>query len=137
MATATSQAPLTPTEARTIPATAQGSDAEFVTFVAPVTGTITAVGYAPVAAINGADTNTRKLELFNRKADGSGVASVASVQFNAGVNASQYVQKALTLSGTAANLDVTAGDVLTFKSTHVGTGLADPGGMVAVTFSRA
>lgn len=32
--------------------------------------------------------------------------------------------------------DVTAGDVLTFYSLHVGTGLADPGGLVRVTFTR-
>lgn len=50
----------------------------------------------------------------------------------------QYHRTDLALSSTAADLNVAVGDVLTVQSLHVGTtGLADPGGTVFVTLSRA
>jgi hypothetical protein len=68
---------------------------------------------------------------------GAGTTSVASLALTSGVNAPAADEKALTLSGTPANLVVASGDVLEFDSTHVGTGIADPGGLVQVTFSRS
>jgi hypothetical protein len=50
-----------------------------------------------------------------------------------GVNAVAFDEKAITLSATASDLVVAAGDVLVWVSTAVGgTGLADPGGQVQV-----
>jgi hypothetical protein len=46
-------------------------------------------------------------------------------------------ETAIPLSGTPANLVVAAGDELQWQSTHVGTGIADPGGRVEVTFNRS
>jgi hypothetical protein len=51
------------------------------------------------------------------------------------VNTVAFVPKAVTLSGTAANLVLAAGDT-NWNSTHVGTGITDPGGLVVVTYSR-
>ena len=98
--------------------------------------TITAVSYIPAAAIAGANTDTRTLSVQNKGAAGSGTTSVASLALASGVNAAAFDEKAITLSATAANLDATAGDVLEFLSTHAGSsGLADPGGVVEITYS--
>ena len=120
----------------TVPATAAGSDADIVLGTVPVGGVVTSVTYAPVAAITGADTNTRKLTVTNRGDDGDGTTEVASLQFDEGTDAADFVATAITLSGTAANLEVAAGDVLSLASDKVGTGIADPGGQVVVTVER-
>lgn len=104
---------------------------------APFAGTVTAVTYTPESDITGADTNTRTLAVVNKGTDGNGSTSVATLALTSGVNATDFDEKALTLSGTAANLEVAAGDILAFTSTHAGTGLADPGGRIAVTISRS
>lgn len=96
--------------------------------------TVTAVTYAPVTTITGANTQTRLVALVNKKLDGTGTTTIATLQFNSGVNAAASDEKAITLSATAADLQVAAGDILQWQSTHVGTGIADPGGLVVVAF---
>ena len=118
------------------PGAATAANASTVASRAPFAGTVSAVTYTPVTAITGADTNPRKVELINRGQSGSGTTVVASLQFDSGVNAAAMDEKTITLSGTAANLVVAAGDVLEWKSSAVATGLADPGGSVTVTFTR-
>lgn len=98
--------------------------------------TVTAVNYIADTTLTGANTNSRTLTLFNRKGDGTGTTVVAQLAFTSGVNATQWIPKAITLSGTAANLDLAAGDVLSWQSLHVGTGITDPGGMVEVIATR-
>lgn len=120
-----------------IPATAGGSDADFVVGVAPVDGVIESVKFYPVSTITGANTNTRKHTLTNKKADNTGTAKPAELQYNSGVNATANIAKTITPSATAADLNVLKGDVLVLTSLHVGTGLADPGGLLVVKFSRA
>lgn len=95
-------------------------------------GTVSGVSYTPDASITGANTNTRQLRVVNRGQSGGGTTLVASLQFDSGVNATAGDEKALTLSGTPANLSVSAGDVLALESNAVGTGLADPGGLLQV-----
>jgi hypothetical protein len=119
-------------------AVAAGSDLTTIIGEAPFAGTVTAVTYAPNSTLTGANTDSRTLAVVNKGTDGNGTTSVASKAFTSGVNANDYDETAITLSGTAANLVVAEGDVLAFTSTHVGsTGLADPGGRVAVTISRS
>jgi hypothetical protein len=96
-------------------------------------GTIDSVTYIPAATITGANTHTRKLVLVNLGAAGSGTTVVASLQFNSGVNATADVEKAITLSVVAGATAVAAGDVLQAQSTHVGNGIADPGGLLVIT----
>jgi len=103
---------------------------------APYDSTVVGVSYTPDANITGANTNTRLVRVVNRKADGSGTVVVASLQFNSGVNAPAGDEKALTLSGTASDLLLNQGDILAFESNAVGTGIADPGGLVQVDISR-
>lgn len=103
---------------------------------APYNLTVEAVTYVPDAAITGANTNTRLHRVVNRGADGTGSTVVASLQYNSGVNAPAGDERTITLSGTAANLNVDQGQILAFESNAVGTGIADPGGLVQVDVSR-
>jgi hypothetical protein len=100
-------------------------------------GTVSAVTYAPVTAITGANTNTRSVSLVNKGQAGAGSTVIAIIQYNSGVNAAASDENTVTLSGTPANLVVAAGDILQWQSTAVGTGIADPGGLVAVTISAS
>jgi hypothetical protein len=127
------QSPLVATFRQHAAAVAQGADAEVALFEAPFDGTVTSVTYTPEAAITGANTDTRKVEVYNRKQDGTGTVQVALLQFNSGVNAAKWDEKDITL----VTADVAQGDILSFKSTHVGAGLADPGGNVQVEFTRS
>lgn len=131
-------APLTRDFYAVVPATAAGADFEVTVCAAPFTGTVTAVTYIADTAITGADTDSRTLQVFNKGAAGAGTTKAAEKALTLGVNAAAFDETAVTLSGTAANLVVTEGDVLSFKSLHVGsTGLADPGGTVKITLSRS
>lgn len=106
---------------------------------APFTGKVIEVTYTPTAAVTGAASPaSRTLSLVNRGQSGAGTTVVASLALVGGVNLVQYDEKSLTLSATASDLLVTAGDELTLTSTAVtsGTGLADPGGTWTVTFER-
>lgn len=128
-------APLVRREVAQMPAVAAGSDGKVV-LRAPFAGTVTSVAYVPTADITGADTNSRTLAATNKGSDGTGTTQIASLALTNGNDMSDYDENAVTLSGTAANLSVDEGDVIAFTSTHVGTGLADPGGLVIVTISR-
>lgn len=127
----------------TTDAVATGSDAETEIAPSPFAGAVLAATYYPDAAVTGANTNTRLLQIVNRKADGSGSAVVASVQFNSGTNATKAVGATLALNTPATvtpngtGVAIAAGDVLAFVSTHVGTGLADPGGEIICLIDRS
>lgn len=129
-------APLSLYPAATLPAVATGTDADVAVFIAPFDCTVSAVTYTPNATITGADTNSRTLNLRNKGLTGGGSTVVASKAFTVGVNATAYDETTITLSGTAANLDLVAGDVLALQSDSVGTGLADPGGLLRVSVTR-
>jgi hypothetical protein len=105
---------------------------------APFTGKVSEVTYTAIAAVTGAASPaSRTLSLINHGQAGVGTTVVASLPLVSGVNLVAYDEKALTLSATAADLVVTAGDILEFRSAAVGgTGLVDPGGTVSVTFER-
>lgn len=114
---------------------AAGSD-----FVSPIGTvdqdcTISAVTYISQAAITGANTNNRTLSVINKGQAGSGSTSVASKNFASGTNAAAFDETTITNTVTTADLDAVAGDVLAFSSVHVGTGIADPGGVVEITYS--
>lgn len=114
-----------------------GNDDDTVVGQAPFDGVVAKVEYVPESAITGADTNSRTVSLVNKGQAGSGSTTVASLALTNGVNAAASDEKTITLSGTAANLNVTAGDTLLWRSVHVGTGITDPGGLVRITLSRS
>lgn len=113
-----------------------GNDDDTVLTQAPFACTVTTVEFIPEAAITGAATNNRTVSLVNKGQAGSGTTTVASLSFGNGVNAAADDEKAITLSATASDLVLAAGDTLLWRSIHVGTGIADPGGLVRVTVSR-
>lgn len=133
----TDQAPLVQTLKSQADAATLTGDPSTVLGEAQFAGTVSRSAYVPSAAITGANTNSRTLTLTNRGQDGTGTTVVATLALTSGVNAAADDAKALTLSGTAANLVVAAGDVLTFDSVHVGTGITDPGGQVIVEITRS
>ena len=128
-------APFSSGVTRNNPAVATASTSTVVVHSVARDGTIGGVMYTPLATVTGANTNTRKLELINKGTDGLGTTVIASLQFDSGTNATAFVPRSLTLSGTAANLNVLSGQVLVLVSSAVGTGLADPGGLVAVSLA--
>lgn len=113
-----------------------GNDDDTILGQAPFACTVTSVQYVPEAAITGAATNNRTVSLVNKGQAGSGTTTVASLTFDNGINATANDEKTITLSGTAANLVLAAGDTLLWRSIHVLTGITDPGGVVRVTISR-
>jgi hypothetical protein len=120
-------------------ATAGNSQATDVAEVPGASGdtyTVTSVSYTPAADITGVNTNTRLVQLINAGTDGNATTVVASLQFNAGVNAFDDDEIALTLSGTPANLVVSPSQILRWESNAVGTGITDPGGLAQVVLDR-
>lgn len=114
-----------------------GNDDDTIVGQAPFDCTVTAVEYVPESAITGAATNHRTFSLVSKGQAGSDSTTVASLAFDSsGVTASANNEKAITLSATAANLNLTAGDTLLWRSVHIGTGITDPGGLVKVTVER-
>lgn len=136
MAVGTAGAPVSATLRQAVPAVTIAASDENAVLQVPFDATITAVRYVTKAAITGANTNTRKVDLRNRGQAAAGTVDVASLQFDSGVNAVALEEKVITLNATPANLDVTQGDTLTWESLAVGTGLADPGGLVEVDLAR-
>jgi hypothetical protein len=114
------------------PQATAGSNLNTPVLVVESDGAVSSVTYTTVTAITGANTNTRSVSLVNKGAAGAGTTIIATLQFNSGVNTTAADEKAITLSATAADLNVVAGDVLQWQSTAVGTGIADPGGLVNV-----
>lgn len=94
-------------------------------------GTVTYVAYIPTAAIVGtAMPNSRHLTLVN-KTQGNRV--IATLQLAAGVNPAAGAETAIPITGNPA---VNQGDILEWQTTHDGTGLVDPGGLVRVGVTR-
>lgn len=121
---------------QSFPALGTDVEATYGFFRAPYNLTITAASYAPVANITGAATNNRKVAVVNKGADGNGTDEVAALTYDNGVNATDFNEDALTLSGTPANLDVDEGEILAWASTAPGSGIADPGGLATITYVR-
>lgn len=106
--------------------------------VAPVDGKIVSASIVPLTVLTGANTESRTVQVFNRGQAGAGTTAIASKAFTSGVNAAVEDETAITLSVTAADLVVAAGDVIEVKSLHVGaTGLAGPQFIARLGFQRA
>lgn len=120
------------------PGAAAGADKETKVCEAPFAGTITRCAVVQDTTLTGANTDSRTLQLFNRGLAGAGTAKAAETAFTAGVNAPADDVTELTIITAAAANAVVAGDIIEFKSLHVGgTGLADAGGQVIVEITRS
>lgn len=132
----TDQAPRTATIEEDLEAAAANAASTTVVGKAPFDSTVTAVTFSAEADITGDNTDKRVLTLVNKGQDGNGATSVAVLDFATGTNASDFDERAFALSGTPANLNLTAGDVLAVVETYAGTGLANPGGRVAISIGN-
>lgn len=105
---------------------------------APFDATVTGVSYTAEAAIAGHASNNRAFSLVNKGQDGSGSTVIATITTTASPDNSFVAndEKAITLSGTPANLNVAAGDILQWVSDANASGVVDPGGLVQVTLAR-
>lgn len=131
-------APLTRKYKSQVPAAIAAADAETDVCIVEFAGVVSSVKYVAATVLTGANTESRTGVLVNKGQSGAGSTAVATKAFVSGVNAAADDDTTITLSGTAANLVVAAGDVLVWQSNHVGsTGLADPGGMVEVEITRS
>ena len=129
-------APLSTTLSSRLAAQAASGTANSVVGEAPFDATVTAVTLAPDANITGATATKRTFTLLNRGQDGSGATSIAVLDLTTGVNPVSGDEMAFTLSGTPANLNINAGDILSVQETVASTGTANPGGRVSVDITR-
>lgn len=130
------QSPLVEIKHGSAPARTIAADGSAPLFRAPFAAIVAAIYFVAAATLTGADTDSRTVQVVNKGQNGLGAVVIASLAFVNGVIATAFDEKALTLSVTAADLLVAEGDILAVVSTHVGNGLADPGGIVEVKFGR-
>lgn len=115
-------------------ATAGSVDA-WPAFKAPKACTITGVTWIPAAAVTGAATNNFALQAKNTGLLGAGTTAVTTAKtYASGTNSVALSPEALTLSSTAADLNMAAGEVLTLVRTVNGTGLASPHGHIEISY---
>jgi hypothetical protein len=99
----------------------------------PYDAVIRRVDIVPRAAITFNATNFSTLSLQNKGPLGSGSTVVATRTWAAGSSVAGTKEQ-MTLSGTPANLEVKAGDILQVVHGTGGTGLAMPAVNVLVTY---
>jgi hypothetical protein len=105
----------------------------FVIGEAQINATATEVSIVPNAALTADATNNRTFTVTNTGQAGAGVVAVATLITNvAGGNWVAFDEKLMTMSGTAANLVINAGDVLSCVETVGGTGVAHPAFQIVV-----
>ena len=113
-----------------IPAEATAGNAdEWAVWRAPANCTITAATWIPDVAVTGVVTNNFALAVNN--ATQAATVTTAKTYAN-GTNSVALTPEALTVAGAGGT--VVANDVITFKRTVNGTGLASPQGALKLTF---
>lgn len=93
---------------------------------------VVSVTYNATALLTGAATNSRTIDVIAGP-DRAAPISVASKAFVAGVNAAAGAETPITMVTPA----VPAGEPVVARSTHIGTGIADPGGVITLTYTEA
>jgi hypothetical protein len=106
------------------------TDREDVAMRVPYAMVITAVDWVPQAAVTANGTNYSTLSLRNR-GSGSGSALPASRSY-AATNSAAFTAESMTLSSTASDLALAAGDVLTVQMIHTASGVIIPAGVLRV-----
>jgi hypothetical protein len=99
---------------------------------APYDCTVTAVALNPSAAIT-ADATHYAVYTLTRHTAGASATTVATRSW-AATNSVAVTPESMTLSGTAANLILTAGDTIDMVKTVGGNGLVIPNMLVVVTY---
>lgn len=99
---------------------------------APFACTVQAITFTPDAAVVADATNNATLQVTNRTT-GGGSTAVASGTTTTGNGMTAFTPWTPSLSGTAANLNLAAGDVISIDKTVGGTGVLIPAGLVEIT----
>ena len=107
-----------------------------VSWYVPWNLTITSASLIPSAAITANGTNYLTVSFFNRGAAGAGTTQWATARSYAAGNSVKATAETLTLSSTAADLNLTAGDVVQIEITPTASGLIWPGGTVYLVTRR-
>lgn len=99
-------------------------------------GTVKEVTVIPEAAVTAQATNYRTIRVVNKGQAGTGTTEVAALALDTpGTdNLVAFDEKTIPLSGAAANLGVSEGDVLAVDETVAGTGLAHGGYTIKVIY---
>lgn len=108
-----------------------GTADEFTGFVAPYNLKVTGAKWIPKAAVTANGTNYFTLTLRNRKGDASGTVNPATRSY-AATNSTALMPEDMTLSSTASDLLLAAGDHVTVEKLVTASGLAMPAGTVRV-----
>jgi len=115
--------------AQATPATTES----FVIGEVQIKATVTEIAFIPATTQAGVDTTTRTFTIRNTGQAGAGTTILATFVTNvAGGGLTANDEKLLTLSSTAADLNVEAGDVLACVETVASTGAAHPALQVSV-----
>lgn len=114
-----------------------GTEKAYVLFRAPYNLTVTSVRWVPQAAVTGAATNNFAIAAQNRGAAGTATTAITATKtYASGTDAVAFVPETLTLSTTAANLNVDEGHVVALDRSVNGDGLASPEGVVEVEYTE-
>lgn len=105
---------------------------------APADATVVSAAIVPVAAVAGHATNYRTFTLVNKGQDGQGATTVATFATDAtpAKDLAAFDEKALVLSATPANLNVSEGDILAVVETVASAGVAHGGYQIKVELQR-
>lgn len=111
--------------------TTQATDITEVQF----NGTITGASLTTPVAIVANGTNYRIFTLMNRGQAGTGTTVIATCDTSV-TGFTAHDERAMTLTATAADLEVAAGDILAIVETIAGTGVAHTGFLASVSQDR-
>lgn len=106
-----------------------GSIDEVSIFQPAYNAVILAANWIPAAAVTGAATNNFALAVNDLT---TATTITTAKTYASGTNSVANVSEALTVA--AGGVNVAAGDVITFKRSINGTGLASPNGSVRLTY---
>lgn len=132
-----SAAPLTTSLRTTIPALGAAVTGDQTIGRAPFDGTVTSITFTPEAAITGNTTNTRTIRVINKGQAGAGTTVVGTLAYITATNGVAFDEQSFTLSVVAGATTVVEGDILAVDETVGASGLANPGGLITVNFSRS
>lgn len=119
----------------TVPAAGAAVTQDQVIGRAPFAGRISAMSIIPEAALTANGTNFRTFRVMNKGQAGAGSTIAASLATD--VNSLvAFDEKAVALSGTPANLQVAAGDVIAVDEIVAASGVAHSGYKIIIEISR-
>jgi hypothetical protein len=114
---------------------AAGTDFTYVSIVVPFAVKIIAINIAPTGALTGADATANTYTAGKSNGLGGAITAMGTHVTNlAGGNWAADVLEPFTL--TAANCDMTLGQLLTIKKTHAGAGTATPQAAWNITYRK-